>query len=82
MMNPRRRTAGLVQELEALVERAQAILQRARETTIQEEAPTKPLTPAQLQKRSRRDQDKQARVRDIQDTANRRVADIRSKMGR
>jgi hypothetical protein len=51
---------------------------RLHETTTQ---PTKPLTPEQGMKRAERDRKRQDRIRDVQASANKRIADIRAKIG-
>jgi hypothetical protein len=43
--------------------------------------PVKPLTPRQTRKRAERDQNRNQRIKDVQASASKRIADIRSKMG-
>jgi hypothetical protein len=51
---------------------------RLHETTIK---PTKPLTPDQTMKRAEKNRERQQQIRDIQASASKRVADIKSKIG-
>jgi hypothetical protein len=52
---------------------------RLHEGTI---SPTKPLTPEQSMERAEANRKLQQSIKDVQATANRRIADIRSKIGR
>jgi hypothetical protein len=55
-----------------------ALLERERASRIDEA----PLTPDQFRKRQERDRNRQQKIRDIEATASRRVAEIKQKVGK
>jgi pyruvate-formate lyase-activating enzyme len=79
----RRRMRDDIRELEQEIALLGRLIQqiehdRLHETTVK---PTKPLTPQQSMKRAERNQKRQQRIRDVQASASKRIADIRAKIG-
>lgn len=57
-------------------------LAAAIECEISSRVDEQPMTPEQFRKRQERDRDRQQKMRDIQSTASRRVAEIKQKLGK
>lgn len=77
----KRRMREDIHELEQDIALLSRLIREIEHDKLTEAKPIKPLTPQQTRKRAERDQKRNQRVKDVQASANKRVADIRSKMG-
>jgi len=77
----KRRVQQDINELEREIALLRRLIQQMKHDRLHEATPTKPLTPMQSMKRAEKNRERQQKIKDIQASANKRIADIRSKIG-
>jgi len=77
----KRRMREDILELEKEIALLARLIREMDHDRLTEAKPVKPLTPEQTRKRAETDQKRQERIKDVQASASKRIADIRSKIG-
>jgi len=77
----KRRVREDILDLEQEIALLSRLIRQMEQDRLTEAKPVKPLTPEQTMKRAAADRERQQKIRDIQASANKRIADIRAKIG-